>query len=494
VRAEIGKGATWMVAVRMTDRLVGLASTLILARLLVPADFGVVAMATSVMAVVELATGFGFDVALIQNPRPERRHFDTAWTLTMSLYGGCAVLLALLSVPTAEFYNEPRLVKVMLILSMGWVLTGFENPGIVEFRRSMNFAREFVFTVSKRLVLFTVTMLAALLLRNYWALVAGMVVSRAAGIVLSYVMSPYRPRPDLSAARELLSFSKWLLINNAVLVGVVRSPYFLIGRLLGPGPLGVFTLGYDIATLPATELSSPVNRAALPGYSRLAGATRELKETFLDIGAIVIALALPASAGLAVIAEPLVRVLLGEKWMAAVPLIRVLAISAAFVAATGNNGVAHIAVGYPRAVTLQSALRLVVLVALALGLAPAFGIMGVVVAELCGAIACLLASFPVIFSHLGISITEYVARIWRSVIATAGMAAGVAFVDRHLPGDDTLASSLLRLAIGVPAGALAYVCLMAALWQLSGRPHGAERLLLNRLTAMRWRPSVGVRV
>ena len=259
-----------MVLMRLCDRVIGLASTIVLARLLTPADFGLVAMATSVIALIELATAFGFDVALIQKPTLERRDFDSAWTLSIILYCGCAVVISVVSVPVAVFYGDPRLVKVMLLIGVGWIFSGLENSRIVEFRRSMDFAREFVFSASKRLVGFIVTITAAIVLRNYWALIIGMVTSRAVGCAISYLMIPCRPRIDLSAAGHLLKFSRWLLVNNAMLVSVVRFPHFLIGKILGPQALGLFTVAYDIATLPATELSAPVNRAALPGYSSMA--------------------------------------------------------------------------------------------------------------------------------------------------------------------------------------------------------------------------------
>jgi lipopolysaccharide exporter len=484
VRSAIGRGASWMVLLRLCDRVVGLASTIVLARLLTPADFGLVAMAMSVIAVIELTTAFGFDVALIQKPTLERRDFDSAWTLSIILYCSCAVVIGLVSIPAAIFYGDPRLVNVMLFIGVGWIFSGLENSRIVEFRRRMDFAKEFVFSVSKRLVGFIVTITAAIVLQNYWALIIGMVTGRAAGFALSYLMIPCWPRIDLSSAGDLLKFSRWLLVNNAMLISVVRFPHFLIGKILGPQALGLFTVAYDIATLPATELSSPVNRAALPGYSSMASDQIKLKETFLDVGAVVVAVALPASAGLAMIAEPLVRVVLGENWLEAVPIIRILAISAALVAATGNNGVAHLAVGYPKAVTLQSLLRLAVLIALGVTLAPAFGSVGVAVAELCGAAVCLIASYPVIFRHLGISVVEYGRRMWRSVVATVGMATVIAIAEANLPGGHDVTSALFSLAILVPTGAVTYVVLMFAMWHLCGKPDGAERTLFNQCSGI----------
>ena len=106
MRAQIARGAAWMVLFRLFDRSVGIVSTTILARLLVPADFGLVAMAMSVIAVVELATAFSFELALIQKADPEREHFDTAWTLNILIALGGAVLTTALAYPAASFYGD----------------------------------------------------------------------------------------------------------------------------------------------------------------------------------------------------------------------------------------------------------------------------------------------------------------------------------------------------------------------------------------------------
>src|SRR5882724_4739332 len=94
-------GAAWMVLFRFFDRSVGIVSTLVLARLLVPGDFGVVAMAMSIISLIELATAFSFEIALIQRPDPQRIHYDTAWTLNIIVALCCGVLTLALSVPAS---------------------------------------------------------------------------------------------------------------------------------------------------------------------------------------------------------------------------------------------------------------------------------------------------------------------------------------------------------------------------------------------------------
>src|SRR5688572_28508821 len=109
---RMARGAAWMVALRFTIRGVGLASTLILARLLVPADFGLVAIATSILGLLEAMSEFSFDTALIRHPDATRRHYDTAWTLSIMRAAATALLLVVLAVPVAGLFEEPRLVLV----------------------------------------------------------------------------------------------------------------------------------------------------------------------------------------------------------------------------------------------------------------------------------------------------------------------------------------------------------------------------------------------
>ena len=370
MKREIARGAAWMLLFKAVDRALGIVSTLLLARLLVPADFGLVAMAMSVIAVIELATAFSFEIALIQNPCPQRKHFDTAWTLNVLFALGCGAAIAALASPAAAFYLEPRLISVMLVLAVAWAVAGLENVGTVEFRRAMDFRREFSFMAAKRSVSFLLTVALALLFRSYWALVIGTLLGRLAGVALSYVVHPFRPRFTLAASRELFGFSGWLLLNNLLGVAILRVPHFFVGRVNGPQALGLFTVGSELAYMPATELIAPVNRVLFPGFARLASDVARFRTTFVDIIAVIVSIVIPASIGIAAVAEPMVRVLLGQKWMEAVPVIQLLAPAGAIVALTSNNVSAYLALGRTELPPLIMLARIAALVVALVWLAP----------------------------------------------------------------------------------------------------------------------------
>lgn len=131
---SIAKGAAWMVMFRAVERSIGIVSTLILARLLMPADFGLIAMAMSFVAILELLWTFTFDNALIQNTAADRSHYDTAWTLNICLGTLIAIGLLAVAYPASWFYDDPRLIPIILCLAGGAAIQGFENIGVVGFR------------------------------------------------------------------------------------------------------------------------------------------------------------------------------------------------------------------------------------------------------------------------------------------------------------------------------------------------------------------------
>jgi len=481
MRAEMARGAAWMVAFRLFDRTVGVLSTTILARLLIPADFGLVAMAMSVIAIIELATSFSFEIALIQNPHPQREHYDTAWSLNVLLALGGATLTCVLAHAAASFYGDPRLVPIMFCIAGGWIVSGTENPGIANFRRRMDFAAEFRFMASKRVVMFLVSTSAAIVFRSYWALVFGMVTGRVVGTVLSYAMEPYRPRWSLARARELFSFSGWLLATNMAGVVLSRLPHFVVGRTFGAQSLGAYTVGWEIAQLAHTELVAPINRAMFPGYARLASEPEAFRRVCLEATAAILLVVLPTSFAVAVFAEPIVRLLLGVKWHDAVPIIQILAFSGAVSAITSNNASAYLALGRPHFSTMILFTRLSLFTVAALLFVRGHGMTVVAYSELVAALGSLLVSLPLLFRTVHIRLRDYLTGVWRPLAASLFGASGVYFalrLDESTPG---LTTAIGQLALGLPLGLLLYLCSLWALWQVSGRPASIEPMLGRRI-------------
>ncbi len=489
---EIARGAAWMLAFKMADRSIGLVSTLILARMLVPADFGVVAMSMILVAALNLLVSFGFDTQLIQNRQAGRDHFDTAWTFNVLFAAACGVVLVLLAPYAAAFYREPRLVDVIYVLALGFVIQGCANIGTVAFRREMRFDREFKFLLSKRLATLVVTIPLAFLLQNYWALVFGQLAGTVLQVVLSYVVSTYRPRFSLKARLEMFHSSKWLMINNILQFVNGRSGSFVVGRVTNAQMLGMHSIATEIATLPTTELVAPINRAAFPGYAKAADDLEQLRASFLNVIASIALIALPSGIGILMVAELLVPAALGWKWVGAIPLIQIMAVYGVIQAMQTNISYVYLALGKMRLITVIWCVQVAILLAVLIPMTWKLGVVGAAWSYLATAILMIPVNQILVARCLGLSSTRFGRQLLRPFVASLAMAAAVYAVKSQLVLRHVTLDYVLALVLCMAVGALTYVAALYLLWRLSARPAGLERYAFGRAEGVLGK--VGIRI
>jgi lipopolysaccharide exporter len=479
VRNKMARGAIWMLSFKLVDRGVGLASTLILARILLPRDFGVIAMATSFIAMLELLGAFGFDTALIQRQGATSAHFDTAWTFNVIVASIIGVLMIALAIPTAAFFNQPTLAPVICILAVGSVFQGFENIGIVAFRKDMDFRRDFQFLSAKKLMPFPITIVLALWLRNYWALVIAMLIGRIFGVWMSYRIHPYRPKFTLSAAGDLLHFSKWLLVVNFLGFLDARLSDFVLGRTAGPRALGLFNMAYELANMPGTELVAPINRAVYPAYARIAGDLPALQREYLYVMGMISLLAVPAVAGIAATATLIVPVVLGPNWLEATATLQLLAFYGITQVVQSNAYSVYLALGRADLFARVKTLHVITLGIALISLTPAHGLIGAAIARLLTAAIMIPIALTVILNSLQLPVTRLLGALWRPIGASIVLFLVVNAFCLTAAGDRATVELLTRLLLAIPLGIAIYVLTIAMLWVAAGRPVGAESSALN---------------
>jgi lipopolysaccharide exporter len=472
-------GALWMVASRWALRMIGLASTIVLARLLTPQDFGLVAMAMLVVGLLEILGETGQRQAIIRMREPTREHYDTAWTFSVLIGVGTAAALALAAPVAARVFEEPRLVWIIGLLALRPLMIGLQNIGTVDLQRRFEFRRDQEIVIYAKLVSFVVTIALALLLRSYLALLASIIVHGLVQLVLSYVYSRYRPRLSLARARELWSFSAWTLVTHLTHFFSERTDQGAVGLWLGAPAMGTYTVAYEVATAPTEELIVPPDRALYAVYARAAGDPAALREHYLAALSFIALVAAATSTGVALVAEDAVRTLLGENWLAAIPLLPWLALGAGVLGIVRTAITALLAAGHAFANAMRGLAFVAMLVPLAWAGVGAYGMEGAAAARLLAAllIAPVLALLAV--RLLGIPLRALVGAVWRPVAAAAAMAAAVRLVHPLLPPLPPL-----RLALDAGFGACVYAASVLALWHAAGRPRGPERTVLETVA---WR-------
>ena len=312
---------------RLGMRLLGLTSTLVLVRLIEPADFGIIALATSFMQTIDGMLTLGIEEAIIREAAPGRAFYDTAFTLNLLRGLSATLLVAAFAYPAANFFNDRRLGPILLFVACLPALDGLANIGAVDFRRNFAFQKEFAIMVLPKLCGMLAAICAAAMLHSYVAMLVGIGMNRTLRVVMSYIMHTYRPRLSLTAWRELSGYSAWTwLLSLAVLVRD-RSDSLLLGRLMNTSAVGFYSVGAEVAALPTTELIEPLGRAAFSAFAAGRQQNPHVGETFLRLIGSAALLTLPAGVGLSLVAAPLVALALGHGWEQAVPVLRILSLS-----------------------------------------------------------------------------------------------------------------------------------------------------------------------
>lgn len=470
-------GSMLMLTARMIVKSIGLVSSIILARLLIPEDFGLVAIAMALYGFVELFGAFGLSTVLIQKQTKSKQDYDTAWTFKV-LFGTASALVMILAAPfLATFYDDARLVGIVYVIALLSILSGAQNIGVIEFQKDMDFQKELKFMVIPKILSFAITITLAFTLGNYWALVLGMLSNHVISLIYSYLAHPFRPGFSLASLKTLFHFSKWLLLNNLLTFLGTRMTNLLIARVLSPAATGLYSIGNEIASLPTTEVAAPINKASFPLYSKFSDNKPELKAVYLNTLAMIAAITIPASMGLALVAPLFVEVVLGEKWLGAVVLMQWIAIASLIFSLTTNNTYVYLACGRPKISFYISLTRVAVFLPLLVWLLNVNGLVGAGQAMLITAVVMLLVTQTAIGLFIKIGVPELIKIVYRPVAASAAMYYVVSVTIGNLVAGPTI----LALLMVITAGGLTYLLSAILLWYIEGMPEGFEHDILQTL-------------
>jgi O-antigen/teichoic acid export membrane protein len=473
VRSGVIKGVFWTVGARWALRALGLISTILLARLLMPRDFGVMAMATVVIGFLDVLFAQGVDIALIQNASSTRAHWDAAWTVRVLQGTIMASLLVALAPLASRYYGEPRINFIMPILAVGTLATAAENIGPVAFRKDLQFHRDFQFTVAKKLVQFVIVVSLAFVWRDYRALMFGVVISSVASSCLSYGLHPFRPKWSLAKAAEIWGFSFRLAAINFANYVNFNAEKVVLGGIVGAEKTGIYFVGDEIAELPYSELVAPTSRVTVPGFAKIKHDPERLTSGLLKVLGLVALLSIPAAAGLVLVSYNLVTVLLGPRWTDATDVIRLCAVSAGFVAIYSVFGNLLTILGRLNVIICIASINAVLFVALLFPMVRHHGILGAAgLKAMLSIVVCILYGY-LISRTVQVTIAEMVAVLWRPLVSTAVMI----FPCIAVAGVLTLPAAALICQIAV--GVTCYTIAAYGVWVVSGCPDGAERDLLK---------------
>lgn len=472
------RGTAWTVAIRWGAKFLGIINLAICARILTPADFGLVNMAMVAVGFATVLFDFGLENALIKNQRAERADYDTAWSLRLLETLAIGLVIIIGAPFIGGLYDDDRVSNILNVFGIFVILSGLQNIGVVDLRKHLNFKADFIFNIVPKFVSFLFGVFSVIILQNYWGLVIAICVHYVVRVALSYMVVAYRPRWSLSRYKELLSFSIWFLLHGFAKFFSNQMDRFVIGVLGGPTQVGLYSVAREVGELPVSELAMPVSRALTPTLAKLNETPDRLRAAIEKALGGVTLLAVPVAIGFVLVAEEFIQILFGEKWLGAVPIATIVCLLALFSSFFNIALNILVVIGRVRQGAILSWIQAVAIVAL---LYPAYiwkeleGVATLLVVV--GAVMALIVSLYM--QHLGLL------RGWRTVrnFARPYVAAGCMYMAVTMSEPLIPEHVFLSLITKAAIGATVYGLMVASLWLAAGRPESTEKTIVAMISA-----------
>lgn len=382
----------WAGVLSLSTRLLRLVRTLVLARLLAPADFGLFGIAVIALAVMESLTRTGFSGALVQREGDIDSHLNTAWTTSLVRGFGLGLILFFGAPLVGQFFDSDAAVPLVRALALVPVIGGMTNIGVVYFDKELLFRERFMFRSVPRIAELIVSVGFAIWTRSVWALVLGQIAAEVARVIASYTSHLYRPHFQFVGQRfkELFGFGIWVSANGILTYLMLNLDDIVVGRIMTPEDLGLYQMAFTITTLLAVEINSVINHVTFPAFSKLQSKPLVLRVAYVEVIQLVAFIAIPVAMGMWFVGPVAVEYLLGAKWIGLLPAYGPLLIWGLARSIGGTAGPLFAAIGRP---SVNTAVYAASTVALAIVIGPfttRWGIAGASWATVAAAVAFLL--------------------------------------------------------------------------------------------------------
>jgi lipopolysaccharide exporter len=325
------RGVPWTLITYALNRAVLLLTTVVLARLLVPEDFGLVALAMVAIQLSNVLSDLGLSGTLVLRQDLGERAKGTVLTLMLGTSVLLAAILAACAPLIADLFDEPRLGGVLAVLSLGIVISAVTWFYETALQRELEFRRRFLALSVQVVVYAGVGIALAALGAGVWSLVAGQLSSLLAFAAVLLWLAPYRVRPAFNPrdARDILGTSKGFLLQGGLGYVSGNVDYFTVGSVLGANSLGFYSMAYRLGEVPYYGIADPVAKVTFPAFTRMRGRGEDVRSAFLGTLRLVALVACPIGVMLSGAAHPFTEVVFGEKWFPMVGPLAVLGIWAA---------------------------------------------------------------------------------------------------------------------------------------------------------------------
>lgn len=474
-RSQILSGLAWIASARLLGQLVTWSITIVVMRILTPADYGLLAMATVLVGFLAMMAQFGAGAAAVQSVDMDDAKLRQIFGFVIVINSGLFLLLFLAAPLIAWFFDEPRLVAIVRVLGVQFILMIFTVIPGAQLSRRLEFKGQSLVDLSGAVVSSVTALGCALAGLGVWALVWASIVLevwRVAGLGL---IAPFWQRPNFSLRdmRHVLMFGGNLTISRILWFFYSQADIVIAGKVLGKELLGVYSVPLHLASLPVQRLSAIVNQVAFPAFARIQHEREKFVTNFLLAIRMQSFAVFPALWGISSIAPEVVTVLLGEKWRAATIPLRLLALVMPFnmlllFTNTASQGIGRADIALKQVLIASAVMPIAFLIGIR------WGVIGLGVAWIVAFPVVLWGALGVFLPVIGLRVADVLQAVSRPALSGFGMYAVVSLVRGFLAPETQILAQMLIL---IMAGALAYGALA---WTLNRKGCAELASLLRR--------------
>lgn len=455
------RGIPWTLLSFGANKVLTLTTTILVARLLAPEDFGIVALATLAVTFLSLFSGLGLGATLVLRQDLDERQQGTVLTLLLASGAIAAGLMAAAAPLVAELFDEPRLSGVLAAMAAIIFFGGFTWFYESLLQRELEFRKRFITQTVRAVSYSVVTLLLAVLGAGVWSLVGGQLAMFLGYGAALAAMTPYRVTPafDGEVARDAIRTGSGFVVQGGAAFMQQNLDYVAIGGALGARPLGLYSMAYQQAELPAVAIANPVANVTFPGFARMRQRGEDILPAFLTALRGVALAAAPFAIVLSGAAEPLTEVILGEQWLPMVGALAILGIRGAVRPIETTLGWLLNSVGEARALGRVSIVSLLPLAAAVVLIVQPGGITAVSWAMLAHAAGVLAVLMALVARRTGLSVSRQA-----RALAPLAVACALSWVaTRGVAETLSSSSSIVALAGSAGAGFAAYLGVVVVL-------------------------------
>ncbi|MEM7004895.1 MAG: lipopolysaccharide biosynthesis protein [Pseudomonadota bacterium] len=488
---QVVGGAIWLAAARIGGQVFGLASTIIVARFILPDDYGVFAAAMSVLMLASVFAELPVSQAVIHLRDIREEDYDTAFTVGVLRGLVVAAILISLAWPFANFMNDVRIAPVTAALGGYVALLGLRNPRIDAFAREMDFTKEALIEIVAKFASLVSAAVFVVILKNYWALVFSIVALAFVQVALSYVLRPVCPRFTLASFRRLFSYSIWLAGSSIMSQIYQLTDTMALGRLRGSAVLGTYSIGNLFSARVSEVVAMPISRSLFAAFSSIQSERKRLQRAFLHSMGFIATLLVPGLLSLMWFAEPFVLVVLGSQWQGAAIVVQFLALTMMSRIVFTPMQAALMGLGRTRTLFLRNVLFVPVYVPAAVLAIVGHGLEGLLLAKAIMVFGLTLVDFAIVRHTLDLTFLRQAREIARPAGSALFMSGVYLLIGNWVPSGTDVLYVGGRLGGVFLIGGAVYACALLSLWHISGRPDGPEPKLIRLLNQglRRFRPT-----